>query len=768
MSRARKTNRTNNDEIRDSVHAKSDTKSKVLWDKGIPADFPAKRRLIEDEFKQTEVWDIISGETSHIFTVEHPEPLFEFGLDLSVGMKTRSKSIDASAPFAQPGLDIGHSAPQENVIILTSADSYFTRLDRYEVRYNVWLKLKKDHKDLMIRANQVFNEVLGPSAREAVQDTRRDEGLAAAWALLIRRYTPRDTHLAAQLVKAEWEALKKMPHQTMLNFFTEFHKLCRRLKDAGRPPDAREQYDRIYMALLYDDIKFEKIWSTVFEKVDWSEDLEDIDFISRLETKLTTKDAAKSLEAKVQAMSGTYSSHKKEKDHKPKSANQTATPEAAMAAQAVTDKAKGRKPDSNAPGKGPPKDNSASVKGVNKQTAASAATAAPAAVKVTSKAEVEPSETSQPKARTYDHYNCFRCGGKGHIARDCTAVVPDENAAVAEEDDESDDGFVCEGAFCVQEEAVNSAVTSAVPKFLDSACSSFMTPVVSEVTDFRPKVEKIHLGGKGHSIMSEGRGDMGAMRDVMVAPDLRYGLISIPKCDRDGMFACFGHGRAYVTDEAPVIKGKVVMSATLQDHNMYKVDDNTNSPDQCHAAEAEAEAEHDTVKPFTFANRALVRGSFGLLRPGSTSTLNALQVLHRRMGHASKGVIERMLKNNAVVGASTTYEAIKDMEIGLCDACLRGKMHARSVPTSRSRDRAAMKPMEEIAMDPVPMSVQSLQGNTYATIGIDLHSSYAFMVPARTKGDQVTVLERVKSEIADKYGHTIRVLHTDSEGEGLY
>ncbi|MCP4127476.1 MAG: DDE-type integrase/transposase/recombinase [Gammaproteobacteria bacterium] len=342
--------------------------------------------------------------------------------------------------------------------------------------------------------------------------------------------------------------------------------------------------------------------------------------------------------------------------------------------------------------------------------------------------------------------------------------VPEETANAAEEDDDADDGVTVN--FCsLAVESLNSANPAPIPKYLDSGCSSNMTPRTPELTDFHPQTEKILLGGKGHDITSEGRGTLGVLRDVMVSNELRHTLVSVPKFDRDGMYTVFGGGHAFITDEAPIIQGNVVMSATLQNHNMYKMDDVASTPSQCHAAEDERSSaqENKKNKPITQADRRLVRGSFGLLKPGSTATLNAKQVLHRRLGHISEKGLETLLKNNAVIGAGTTYAAIKSMELGLCDACLRGKMHARHVPSSRSRDRSAMMPMEEIAMDPVPMSKCSLQGNTYATIGLDLHSSYAFVVPARTKGEQVTVLEKINFQIADKYGHTIKTLHTDSD-----
>jgi len=287
-----------------------------------------------------------------------------------------------------------------------------------------------------------------------------------------------------------------------------------------------------------------------------------------------------------------------------------------------------------------------------------------------------------------------------------------------------------------------------------------MSPPTVELTDFVPGIEKINLAGKGPSIESKGRGVIGKLRDVMISSDLRQTLVSIPKFDRDGKFTVFGGGKAFVLDEAPIIRGNVFMQGTLGSNNMYKVDSETGD-----AAEMNAVADETTVttvKPFTATDRREVRGSFGLLRAGGTATLNEKQKLHRRLGHINERAIENLLKHNAVLGAGTTYEAIKMMSLGLCDACLRGKMHARSVPTSLSKDRAAMEPMQIVTMDPVPMVKRSLQGHTYATIGVDVCTGYAFAIPASTKGDQIVVLEKVML-LAERYGRKIRELHTDSD-----
>ncbi|MCP4127477.1 MAG: hypothetical protein GY753_10490 [Gammaproteobacteria bacterium] len=365
---------------------------------------------MQDVFEQNQVWEIINGELHEEFSANEPEPLFQYAIEkheIRSAKKTKGKS--SALEFEQPGIDPKRCVPPDEVILVGSQETYLNRLDRFNSEHTNWLKLKKDHRALVVTANQLFNEVLGPHARDAVLETRREHGLAAAWQFLVNRYTPRDIHLAAQLVKTEWEALRKTPDQSMLDFFTKFHQLRRRMADTGRPPDNREQYDRIYMALLYDDRKFESFWSRIFDEVDLAEDLQDAGFIADLETNLTNKDIEKSLVAKVQASQGTFSSHKKEKekDNKPKPPV-TGTPEAAMQALVAAPKPKGRqnnKTENSAADKGTSSNNNSA----SKDSAATVKTAPKATptLKAGQKVSAEATDDAANKTRDYSNFNFF-------------------------------------------------------------------------------------------------------------------------------------------------------------------------------------------------------------------------------------------------------------------------------------------------------------------------------------------------------------------------
>ncbi|KAJ1402330.1 hypothetical protein B484DRAFT_405441, partial [Ochromonadaceae sp. CCMP2298] len=97
--------------------------------------------------------------------------------------------------------------------------------------------------------------------------------------------------------------------------------------------------------------------------------------------------------------------------------------------------------------------------------------------------------------------------------------------------------------------------------------------------------------------------------------------------------------------------------------------------------------------------RRLLRGSRGAKIADGTVGLNDLQLLHVRLGHASRDQLLRLLKSGAAKGLGTTYEACKDLPLGICDACLRGKCDAMHIPSSESASETVSAPFTDLHMD---------------------------------------------------------------------
>ncbi|KAJ1397601.1 hypothetical protein B484DRAFT_438584, partial [Ochromonadaceae sp. CCMP2298] len=136
-------------------------------------------------------------------------------------------------------------------------------------------------------------------------------------------------------------------------------------------------------------------------------------------------------------------------------------------------------------------------------------------------------------------------------------------------------------------------------------------------------------------------------------------------------------------------------------------------------------------------------------------------LLHLRTGHTSKSVLLEGLKKNAFLGAQTTYEACKGLEIGPCEPCLMGGMRADSVAVSH-RDYSKLAPLHDIGTDPVTLSTPTLDGNTVVNVGICYVTKYMWGHEAKTDGAQVDELKKVQRDLCAPYGHKIQVVHSDS------
>ncbi|KAJ1419867.1 hypothetical protein B484DRAFT_465998, partial [Ochromonadaceae sp. CCMP2298] len=332
---------------------------------------------------------------------------------------------------------------------------------------------------------------------------------------------------------------------------------------------------------------------------------------------------------------------------------------------------------------------------------------------------------------------------------------------------------------------------------MDSGCTSSSTGALENpLESFTPKIEFISLGNADFKVRSEGRGRLGPLSNVMWTPTMSFSMVSVSSLDLEGKVTVFGaskcvvlsaeHSKVILDVIAALPLSATLMSATLT-NKLYHVDGDLR--DQCGAADehlAETGVGDEvpgflstgplnrnpgpaspgtvtvpTVVPYTFlANRRQILGSHGTTRPGSTAGLNPLQLLHLRTGHSSKAVLLAGLKINAFLGAQTTFEAARKLEIGPCDACLRGDERAAAMKSS-FRDLDTLLPMQEVGFDPVRLSTVVIGGYEYMNCGHDYGSRLAMGYPAKTEGNQVATIQEAQREWCLPYGHKISKLHTD-------
>jgi transposase InsO family protein len=166
--------------------------------------------------------------------------------------------------------------------------------------------------------------------------------------------------------------------------------------------------------------------------------------------------------------------------------------------------------------------------------------------------------------------------------------------------------------------------------------------------------------------------------------------------------------------------------------------------------------------------KRFMRGSKGTKHQPGIAGLNDLQKLHCRLAHASKTAILAVLSSGEAKGLGTTYDACKDLEIGICDTCLREKTNAMNVPSSETTAETVVMPFEKLHMDIKDMTVPSLQGNRYTTYIIDEGSDKHYDYHSKTKMDNEEVIKQfVREEVLPSKHPMVRVLNADCDANFL-
>jgi hypothetical protein len=148
----------------------------------------------------------------------------------------------------------------------------------------------------------------------------------------------------------------------------------------------------------------------------------------------------------------------------------------------------------------------------------------------------------------------------------------------------------------------------------------------------------------------------------------------------------------------------------------------------------------------------------------STLNLNKLQLLHLRLGHVSKDVILKLLKSGEAKGLGTTYEECKDLPLGMCDACLRGKTNQVPVPELVEAQVSPASVFEVMHMDIKDLTYKSLQGNQYTTFVVNEGSGKHYFYHSESKVDKEEVVEQfVKEEVLPSKHDMVKVLTADCD-----
>jgi hypothetical protein len=119
--------------------------------------------------------------------------------------------------------------------------------------------------------------------------------------------------------------------------------------------------------------------------------------------------------------------------------------------------------------------------------------------------------------------------------------------------------------------------------------------------------------------------------------------------------------------------------------------------------------------------------------------ITLLQWIHVRCNHLPIELIRWMIQYQIVLGAGVTWEQIKDLKLGACDACMHAKMHSIPIPPSISYKEYAIG--EYLSSDHIPFSKPTIRGYTGAIIYVDKASGKLFIYLVKSKTQWLQTLK---------------------------
>ena len=142
--------------------------------------------------------------------------------------------------------------------------------------------------------------------------------------------------------------------------------------------------------------------------------------------------------------------------------------------------------------------------------------------------------------------------------------------------------------------------------------------------------------------------------------------------------------------------------------------------------------------------------------------LNALEWEHVRLGHCNPELIKYGIKGDIWLGAGVPWTELSNMQMGLCDACMHGRMHA--LPIYSSLNNKEYDIFEGLSSDYIPYGFSTRSGYTGGYLFTCLASDKPFFVHTKDKTEWKNALIRVINEngpARNPRSRPLRVFQTD-------
>ncbi|GJP63816.1 hypothetical protein CLOP_g20858 [Closterium sp. NIES-67] len=384
---------------------------------------------------------------------------------------------------------------------------------------------------------------------------------------------------------------------------------------------------------------------------------------------------------------------------------------------------------------------------------------------------------------------CNHCNKYGHKAMDCYSnpnsknfrgAWPQEkmstpakaNAMEAEKAKEND--AIMGGAHKANVARASSACLLAKGLqskawFMDSGCTQHMTNRAAWLQNFRMSTVPHVLLGDDGQLEVKGEGDMvlqspfGELKldSVLFVDKLSLNLISQTQLDGSGCKTFSDNGKLWVfgSNWKMLAEGERkqglyemrVMEKPMPDAKVTYLDE----PEEGKKAREELLSKMEEAYGHEWQQQALMVAA----KPKSVD----LNIMHRRMAHASSSRIKELFKKEMVTGVELKED--NGVDVSTCTSCVEGKNKKAPHPKHGTKEEP-YEAMEIVAADVCgPMRVASRHGSKYFVTFTDIGTRNTWVSEIK---DKTQVLECFKEWLAEaerQSGKLLKVLRSDNGGE---
>jgi hypothetical protein len=286
---------------------------------------------------------------------------------------------------------------------------------------------------------------------------------------------------------------------------------------------------------------------------------------------------------------------------------------------------------------------------------------------------------------------------------------------------------------------IESSSCKGLEVILDTGATAHMFPcsiVFQTYVDISKEDRYVSLGDNNLRVPIIGKGRVELLGEALHVPNLKFGLISISRFDKNEYSVIIKNQRLYMYN----LQEELYLEGYLR-NNLYYLKESC----MLRILQGSKHSNHFIANVASEASQIDKK----------------IYTIHNKLGHVSVGKLKLAVKNGLLKGLNISEEELDKAKLDLCYDCMRGRMKAD--PRGHTTEHS-WKLFEKVAVDyKGPFSVRTISHYTGLYLFSDYYSDYVWVYFVKMKNEFIDALTKFYREHNDRLGIQMKVLQGDSD-----